>query len=235
MLRKLIRTLDQKERDLRKSFGHDITDPKERKRSLWHYNWLDHGVLRILWHNFDQVAPGVYRSNHPNQKRFAAYAAMGIKSVLNLRGVAKQPYYLFEEESCATLGMTLVDSQMAARRAPKTRELLRLLDAFETIERPFLIHCKSGADRTGLAGALYLMIHENASLEEARKQLSFRYLHIKRTRTGVLDHFLDVYAARVAQSPISIEEWIRTEYDQDALKASFKAKQAALKPWQGWW
>ncbi len=234
MLRKLMRTLDRKERALRKSFGQDITDPKERKRSMWHFNWLDHGVLRILWHNFDQVAPGVYRSNHPNHKRFTAYGAMGIKTILNLRGTAQQPHYLFEVESCAALGLTLVDNQMAARRAPKKRELRRLLDSFATIERPFLMHCKSGADRTGLAAALYLMLYEDASLEEARKQLSFRYLHIRRTRTGILDHFLDVYAARAAESSISIERWILTEYDQDALTASFKEKQAALKPWQGW-
>lgn len=234
MIRKFIKALDRKERDLRKSFGQDITDPKERKRSMWHFNWLDHGVLRILWHNFDEVAPGVYRSNHPNHKRFAAYAAMGIKSVLNLRGKAQQPHYLFEVESCAALGLTLVDSQMAARRAPKLRELVQLLHAFETIEKPFLMHCKSGADRTGLAAALYLMLYEDASLDEARAQLSFRYVHIRRTETGILDHFLDVYEARLAEGPITIDDWIKTEYDPEALTASFAAKQAALKPWQGW-
>lgn len=234
MIRKLIKALDRKERNLRQSFGQDITDPKERRRSMWHFNWLDHGVLRILWHNFDEVASGVYRSNHPNSKRFTAYAAMGIKSVLNLRGQAQQPHYLFEVESCEALGLTLVNSQMAARRAPKVKELVHLLDSFERIEKPFLMHCKSGADRTGLAAALYLMLYHNTPLSEARKQLSFRYIHIRRTETGILDHFLDVYAARTAESPIPVDEWIRSEYDPDALTASFAAKQAALKPWQGW-
>lgn len=234
MIRKILRTLDQKERDLRNSFGHDITDPRERRRSRWHFNWLDHAILRTFWHNFEEFAPGAYRSNHPNHKRFTAYAAMGITTVLNLRGVAKQPYYLFEVESCDKLGLTLVNSQMAARRAPTVRELTSLLAAFESIERPFLLHCKSGADRTGLAAAIYLMLYEDTPLEEAQKQLGLRYLHIRRSNTGVLDHFLDVYAARIAESPIAIDEWIRTEYDPDALTASFEAKQAALKPWQGW-
>ncbi|MEL6841063.1 MAG: tyrosine-protein phosphatase [Pseudomonadota bacterium] len=234
MLRKLLRHLDKKERDLRKSFGHDIADPRERRRSHVHFQLLDHGILRTFWHNFEEFAPGAYRSNHPDHKRFKAYAAMGIKTVINLRGVAKQPHYLFEVESCESLGLTLINSQMAARRAPKVRELTHLLDVFARVERPFLLHCKSGADRTGLAAAIYLMLYEDAPLEVARKQLSFHYLHIRRTKTGILDHFLDVYATRAKQSHIAIDDWIRTEYDPDALTTSFIAKQAALKPWQGW-
>ncbi len=234
MIRRIHRYLERKEQNLRKSFGHDITDPKERKRSMMHFNWLDHGVLRLRWHNFEEFAPGAYRSNHPNHKRFEAYAAMGIKTVLNLRGVAKQPHYLFEVESCENLGLTLVNCQMAARRAPKVKELTKLLDCFETMERPFLMHCKSGADRTGLAAVIYLMVVEGRSLDAVRDQLSFRFLHIRKTSTGILDHFLDVYAARNAQSPIAIADWIKTEYDPDALTQSFAEKQAKLRFWQGW-
>ncbi|MFA8441436.1 tyrosine-protein phosphatase [Yoonia sp.] len=234
MIRKIFRALDQKERDFRNSFGRDITDPEERKRSYWHVRWLDHGILRTFWHNFEKVSEGVYRANQPDDERFEAYAAMGIKTVLNLRGVAKQPHYLFEVESCERLGLMLVTIQMSARQAPKQDQLIKILDAFKTMERPFLMHCKSGADRTGLVAALYLMVEEGQPVEVARKQLSFRYLHIRRTATGILDHFLDVYEARNAQEPIAIADWIKTEYDRDALTASFAVKQAALKPWQGW-
>lgn len=234
MFRKLMQKLEEKEQKFRNSFGQDISDPGERRRSQWHLDWLDHGILRRRWHNFDEIAPHVYRSNHPNHKRFAAYAAMGIKTVLNLRGQALQPHHLFEVESCARLGLTLVNVQMAARRAPDRAELIDLLDAFATMERPFLMHCKSGADRTGLAAAIYLMLYEGTDIATAQRQLSFRYVHIRRTTTGILDHFLDVYAARAAQSPIRIDDWIRDEYDRDALTASFAAKQAALWPWQGW-
>jgi len=96
------------------------------------------------------------------------------------------------------------------------------------------VHCKSGADRTGLAAALYLMVVEDQPFDLARKQLSFRFLHIRRSSTGILDHFFDAYEARNAASPITIEDWIKTEYDPEALTKSFAAKQAALKPWQGW-
>ncbi|MEL6682465.1 MAG: tyrosine-protein phosphatase [Pseudomonadota bacterium] len=191
-------------------------------------------ALRTYWHNLEEFAPGAWRSNQPDTKRFEAYAAMGISTILNLRGVAKQPHYLFEVEACEKLGLTLVNSQMAARRAPTKRELNNLLKAFSEIERPFLLHCKSGADRTGLAAALYLMIYEGKSLADAKKQLSFRYLHIRRSNTGILDHFLDMYAASAAESPIRIDEWIKSEYEPAALKKSFAEKQKSLRPWQGW-
>lgn len=234
MIRKILNTLDEKERELRKSMGRNITDPIERKRAQRAMTWLDHGFLRYYWHNFDKVAEGVYRSNHPDHKRFAAYAKMGIKTVLNLRGGSKEAHYLFENESCQRLGLNLISIKMSARKSPHKEALLRLFAAFETMERPFLLHCKSGADRTGLVAALYLIVHEGASIAVARKQLSFRYLHIRRSSTGILDHFLDVYEARNAEAEIGIIDWIRDEYDRDALTASFAAKQAALKPWQGW-
>lgn len=234
MIRKLFRALDRKERDLRKSFDGDITDPAGRKTALWHVKWLDHGFLRKRWHNFEEFAPGAYRSNQPDHGRFEAYAAMGIKTVLNLRGAKSEPHFLFGVESCEKLGLTLKTIQLGARNAPSRGKLLALIAAFDTMQRPFLVHCKSGADRTGLVAALYLMVHEGASLDVAQQQLSFRFLHIKRTATGILDHFFDVYRARNAQSPIGIVDWITHEYDRKSLEESFAAKQAALKPWQGW-
>jgi protein tyrosine/serine phosphatase len=233
-LRKIISALRKKERAFRTSFGRDIIDPKERRKSQLHFNWLDHGILRIHWHNFTKVAPGVYRANHPDHRRFKAYAAKGIKTILNLRGAARQPHYLFEVESCVALGLTLVDIKLSARNAPPKKALLKLLKLFQTMEKPFLIHCKSGADRTGLVAALYLMVVEGQPLDVARKQLSFRFLHIRRSSTGILDHFFDTYETRNAASPIAIADWIATDYDPETLTQSFAAKQAALKPWQGW-
>ena len=225
MIRKLFQTLDEKERAYRKSFGRDITDPVERKRSLWHMRWLDHGILRIWWHNFDEFAPGAYRSNQPDHMRFTAYAERGIKTVLNLRGEQKQPHYLFEAESAETLGLTLISVHMSARRAPKRKILLRLLEVFETIERPFLLHCKSGADRAGLAAALWLLHMEQRPVAEAQRQLGLRYAHLKHTRTGIMDQILECYAEDIRETPMPIRQWFETRYDPDQVEAAFARKQ----------
>ncbi|MDB6454459.1 tyrosine-protein phosphatase [Falsirhodobacter sp. 20TX0035] len=43
--------------------------------------------------------------------------------------------------------------------------------------KPVLIHCMSGADRTGLASAL-LLANLNHDEDAAERQISFRYGHI---------------------------------------------------------
>ncbi len=214
--------------------AYEIQTSAGRKRAMRQLEWVDHGILRHLWHNFAEFAPQAFRSNHPSLQRFEDYAAMGIKSVLTLRGGQNQPQYLFEAEACARLGLTLRCAQMAARKAPEVSGLTALFAEFDRIERPFLMHCKSGADRTGLAAAVYLLEYEGADIATAKAQLSFDYIHIRRTATGILDHFLDVYEARFMQTGIGVREWIATEYDADALKVSFAAKQKALQFWQGW-
>lgn len=203
-------------------------------RAMRQLNWEDHGILRYRWHNFAKFSEDAYRSNHPTTQRFEDYARHGIKTILTLRGARHQPQYLFEAETCKRLGMKLECVQLAARRAPSVERLEMLFTAFDKIERPFLMHCKSGADRTGLAAALYLLQCDGADLTTAKEQLSFKYVHIRRTATGVLDHFIDTYETRFNQTGIGVRDWISTEYDAAVLTASFAAKQKSLRFWQGW-
>ena len=223
MLRKLATDLAERRRARASTYGWDITDPVERRRSRRFLLWNDHGILRTFWTNFDRVAEGVYRSNHPTHARFARYAEMGIRGVLNLRGAGGRAPYLFEVESCAALGLTLLSVDLQARKPAPRDSLLDLFDAFDRIPRPFVMHCKSGADRAGLASALYLL-DQGRPVAEARRQLSFRYLHLRFTKTGVQDHLLDLYEARLAKGPITLRDWVRDEYDPDALARSFAAR-----------
>jgi protein tyrosine/serine phosphatase len=205
----------------RKSWGRSIETPRDRFLTKLHFQLADHGILRHLWTNMEEIAPGVWRSNQPGARRLAQWQAMGIRTVLSLRGTPHMSHYLFECESCASLGLTLVTTELHARK-PATREaLLRLYDLFRKIERPFVMHCKSGADRAGLASALYLLAFRGATVAEAREQLSFRFLHIRASSTGVLDYMLDVYEARLARGAIGIEEWIATEYDPTEIAEGF--------------
>lgn len=221
MLGRMGQRLRERERRWRKSFGKDITDPRQRLLSHVHFQLIDHAILRHLWWNEEEIAPGVWRSNQPDRRRLARWKARGIRTVLSLRGTPRTSHYLFEAEACRDLGLTLVTTELHARRPASREALLRLIALFRSVERPFVMHCKSGADRAGLASVLYLLAIEGRPLAEARRHLSFRYLHIRQSRTGVLDHMIDIYAARLAQGPIGIEAWIATEYDPAAVAESF--------------
>ncbi|PRY25543.1 tyrosine phosphatase family protein [Aliiruegeria haliotis] len=229
MFKRLHDWFDTTERRLRNSFGDDLSTPRTRRQAWWHFNLFDHAFLRILWTNFDEVAPGVYRSNHPGPQRLEKYKEMGIRSILNLRGVDGRSPWLFEKEACDELGMELKVAKIYARKPAKRKEILHLIDTMREMDKPFVMHCKSGADRAGFASVLYKAIIEGAPLEEARKHLSLRYIHTDWTETGIVDHIIDMYEQRNAQSPITMEEWFRTEYDHKEAAASFAARRAGKR------
>ncbi|MBE0555193.1 MAG: tyrosine-protein phosphatase [Rhodobacteraceae bacterium] len=214
-------------------FGTDISTPEARRAAWWHFQLSDHAFLRVWWHNFHRVAPGLYRANQPDGKRLADYAALGVKSVLNLRGPSGQSFWLFEREACQALGLPLHDLSMSARSLPTPEKLLQLHELFQTLPRPILVHCKSGADRTGLAAALWLIWIEGRTVEEAMGQLSLRYIHLSFGKTGILDHFLRYYARERDRSGIGLLDWIRKGYDPAEVTASYARWQAGGK--EGAW
>jgi protein tyrosine/serine phosphatase len=122
------------------------------------------------------------------------------------------------------LDLTLVSRKLWARDAPAREAILAAIDAFKTLPKPLLFHCKSGADRAGFTAAMYLMVCEGRPVADAKKQLGLRYIHLDFTATGVLDYILAVYEARVEQHPIDFEDWIRREYHQKLLQQGFNLR-----------
>ena len=227
MFAELWSKVEDAERKLRRSFGKDISTPRSRRWSTFHYHVFDHAFLRTFWTNFFEIAPGVYRSNQPTHARFKKYKAMGIKTVVNLRGEDKYAHYLFEKETCEALGLTLMNAKLWARNAASRHRIVHVIDTLREAEKPFVFHCKSGADRAGFVAAMYLMIFEGKSVEEARKMLSLKYIHLDFTATGVQDYILDVYEARNTRAPISFEDWIRSEYDATTIQAGWDGRMPA--------
>lgn len=223
MFKSLWQHLEERERTWRRSFGMDITDPAERRKSRRQYLWIDHAILRSFWTNEAELAPGVWRSNQPTHRRFEDLKARGVTTILNLRGPSKYSMYLFEEESCQQLGLTLVDIPLRATKPPSKEGLVSLLDTFDQIDPPFLMHCKSGSDRTGLAAVIWLHLKEGWDLDAAQEaHLSFKFLHRRNAPSGILDHMLDMYrAAKDADPALSLDHWIRHHYDPEALGQSF--------------
>jgi protein tyrosine/serine phosphatase len=227
MFAELWSKIEDAERKLRRSFGKDVSTPAARRWSTLHYHVFDHAFLRMFWTNFFEIAPGVYRSNQPTHSRFVKYKEMGIKTIVNLRGEDKYAHYLFEKETCEELGLKLMNAKLWARNAAGRHRIVHVIDTLRDAEKPFVFHCKSGADRAGFVAAMYLMIFENQPVSVARKMLSLKYIHLDFTATGVQDYILDVYEARNARHPISFEDWIRSEYDATTIQAGWDGKMPA--------
>lgn len=184
----------------------------------------DHGFLRLIYSNTAVVAPGVWRSAQPAPHNLRRFAEAGGKTVVTLRGGLTFGSLPIEREACARLGLAFESFTLRSRGLPSREELARLEAFFRRIERPVLFHCKSGADRAGFASALWLMLIEGAPVEQARRQLSLRYGHLRQSKTGVLDAFFDAYERETAGRDIGLSKWIATEYDPERIAAAFHAR-----------
>jgi len=147
-----------------------------------------------------------------------------LRSVLNLRGWDVYAHYQYEERICQKLGMRLENIKLNARNAPQSAAINAVVDCLGKMEKPLLFHCKSGADRAGLVSAIYLMVYEGVSVQEAMKQLSFRHVHLDFTATGVLDYFLWTFEERLNHGNIAFLDWVNSEYDPATLQEAFEKR-----------
>lgn len=201
-----------------------LDTPDAYRKAMNGLMWGDHGVLRLRYHNMHRVGGEMWRGNQPSPKRLEQLRDMGFRTILNLRGTQPgRPYYDLEHHACRKLGLAIVDLPWGSREAPFVERIERLIEVFDAIDYPAFMHCKSGADRAGIVAVLYKLLHEKAPFEEAVAQLSLRYGHIRHGKTGMLDHFFELYRIRNAQEPIDFLHWVRTEYDRQACHDGFMA------------
>lgn len=192
-----------------------------RKQAYKDLTWGDHGFLRVWFNNQHDIGGGMFRANQPSPKRIEQLAKDGIKTILNLRGESTKGYYTLEKEACEKHGVTLVNLRMYSRDTPKKQKIHDLKALFESMEYPVMMHCKSGADRTGITGVLYRHFHMGVPIEEAVEQLKLKYLHVKAGKTGMLDFFFDDYIEFAKTNDMSFLDWIDEIYDPADVKARF--------------
>ena len=199
----------------------DLNNPADRKKAYRDLTWGDHGFLRLRFANHHDIGGGMFRENQPSPKRISEWAKMGIKTNVNLRGESSKGFYLLEKEACEAYGITMVDFRVYSRDTHTAEKIRGAKKLFESIEYPAVIHCKSGADRTGIMGVLYRHFHMGDSIEVALEQLSFKYLHVKQGKTGMLDFFFKDYLTYAQHHEIEFIDWVETVYDPADVKARF--------------
>ena len=200
----------------------DLSTPTRRVLAWLDMHLVDHGFVRAIYNNFYDLGGGMFRCSQPSPAQIRKYQRThGIKTIINLRGVHDYGSYLYEEEACRTLGITLHSVKLYSRTPPSVEEVHMMRDLFARIDYPALMHCKSGADRAGLAAVLYRILHLQHPVAAAVSELGWKYGHFKQAKTGVLDFFFASYLAYAAHTPIDFIAWVDTVYDELALKAQF--------------
>jgi protein tyrosine/serine phosphatase len=115
--------------------------------------------------NLHRLSPTLYRSEQPTALGMQNLEKLGIRTVINLRA--------FNDDDKEVKGTTLRTERIKIltwRIGDKhVIEVMRILK--QTEHGPFLIHCQHGADRTGLMSAMYRILEQGWSPEDALKEL----------------------------------------------------------------
>jgi uncharacterized protein (TIGR01244 family) len=134
--------------------GSACADPRARPTE-WAQPMLD-----VKLGNFYKVSDELYRSRQPGDEEMEQLAAMGIRSVLNLR-----EHHSDDDEAKAT-DLTLYRVPMNA--GDINDELVtKALDALAAAPKPALVHCWHGSDRTGAIVAMYRMVFQGWPRQKA--------------------------------------------------------------------
>jgi protein tyrosine/serine phosphatase len=158
-----------------------------------------------LFKELTVIDGALYRSGQLNQTQLAdVIRRHGIRSILNLRGShPADSWYTGEIAVSKELGVAHFDYPISARRRVTVEQIADLLSIIRAAPKPLLVHCGSGADRSGFVAALYLLDVEHADPIEADGQLSLFYGHFPYllSKTGAMDEsFWDF--ARFPRRPI---------------------------------
>jgi protein tyrosine/serine phosphatase len=121
-------------------------------------------VIASTLDNCFRVSDDLFRSAQPGRADLPDLQALGIKSVITLRSFHFDD--VFERS-----GFHVIQYPMSADSV-SVSDLVAVLRQFRAAEKPVLVHCWHGSDRTGFIVAGYRMVYQNWSRESAIAELA---------------------------------------------------------------
>jgi len=123
---------------------------------------------RIAIDNFGQVNDAYYRGAQPQEADYAALAALGVRTVIDLQadGLAG------EQRLVEAAGMQFHRIPMTTRVVPSDKQLAEFLALVnDPANQPVYVHCAGGRHRTGVMTAVYRMTQDGWSQDRAFKEM----------------------------------------------------------------
>ena len=115
--------------------------------------------------NLHKVTDQLYRCAQPTAAGLRELEKLGLRTVINLRDNHD------DIDEAAGTHLRLLRIEMTAWSVEEERVARVLALLREKEHGPFLLHCQHGADRTGLVIALYRMVEQGWSREDALREM----------------------------------------------------------------
>ncbi|HEX5890737.1 MAG TPA: tyrosine-protein phosphatase [Pyrinomonadaceae bacterium] len=141
--------------------------------------------------NFGQMDDRFYRGGQPKEEDYKHLAAIGIKTIIDLRNDPKE----YEKREAEAAGMRYVNIPMSDKAYPDTASIdqfLKLIDDPSTGK--FFVHCAGGRHRTGVIGAVYRFNLYNWNYDQVYAEMK-KFDFYTRWGHGNMKKFVQDYAA----------------------------------------
>lgn len=159
-------------------------------------NWAEPIGLEGV-RNLHRLSPTLYRSEQPTAQGMKNLEKSGIRTVINLR------YFNNDREEAAGTQLRTERVKILTWNVDDDHvvAVMKLLKKKEN--GPFLIHCQHGADRTGLMSAMYRILEQGWTIDDALAELTGGGYGYHSIWTNILEYIrgadLDELRARIAQ------------------------------------
>jgi protein-tyrosine phosphatase len=114
--------------------------------------------------NFHTVDDHLWRGGRPTEAGYAALAAAGVKTIVDLRAESNVTVH---EDRIGSLGMELVQIPIRDGQTPTEDQVDRFLGTVRNSAGTIFVHCMAGVGRTGTMVAAYLVEVKGVSPTDA--------------------------------------------------------------------
>jgi protein tyrosine/serine phosphatase len=131
--------------------------------------------FKVRIKNFGSINENFYRGAQPKGQDYQDLAAIGIKTIINLRIDARED----EQSLVEAAGMKYIFIGMKDDRRPADEQVQEFLKiANDPANQPIYVHCIGGRHRTGLMAAIYRIEKDGWDYRQAfaeMKKFDFNY------------------------------------------------------------